>query len=98
MDLIRPCEANRRAQGLDPKQKVDVANVSKADRRKAPPPPVSTGAGVAPTPYQRLQTRKQEIVEKKPSNKVVRQYFEDLIAYKAGRREAKEEADAAEKD
>ena len=98
MDLIRQCEANRKAQGLDPKQKGDVTCIAKGDRRKAPPGPASAGAGVAPTPYQRLQMKKQEIIEKKPSIKIVKDYFEALIAYKAHRREMKEEEKAAEQD
>ena len=53
--------------------------------------PKGPGMMSAPSPSQELELAKKDIIQKKPRNKVVREYFQRVIDYKNGRAEMKEQ-------
>lgn len=84
MDLIRMAKANRVAMGLPP----TIPHIpGKGDKKKEVVPPMTS---TMPSPYQELQQMKAHIIEKKPKNKEVRDYFEKLVEYRNGRAEEAE--------
>ena len=86
MDLIKTMMANRREKGLMPEPPRGKERIATATTRLPDP----RGLGKAPSPSEELETAKRDIIQKKPRNKVVREYFQRLIDFKNGRAEARE--------
>ena len=94
MDLIKTMMANRREKGMLPEPPRGMARTATATTRL----PDARGLGKGPSPSEELEAMKRDIIQKKPRNKVVRDYFQRVIDFKNGRAEAKELAAAREDD
>ena len=94
MDLIKSMMANRREKGLMPEPPRGLEK--RATMQTSLPDP--RGLGKAPSPSEELEAMKRDIIQKKPRNKVVRDFFQRLVDFKNGRAEAKEQAASREDD
>ena len=88
MDLIKTMMANRRERGMMPEPPRGM------EKRATATHTLPTGPGMMkkPSPCEELEMIKKDIIQKKPRNKVVREYFQKLIEYRNGRCEMKEQA------
>lgn len=86
MDLIKQMMLNRREKGLMPEPPRGMEKRATAQTRLPDP----RGLGKGPSPSEELEAMKRDIIQKKPRNKVVRDYFQRMIDFRNGRAEAKE--------
>ena len=86
MDLIKTMMANRRERGLMPEPPRGMEKKATAQTRLPDP----RALGKPPSPSEELELAKKDIIQKRPRNKVVREYFQRLVDFKNGRAEMKE--------
>ena len=94
MDLIKSMMANRRERGLMPQPPRGMETKATAVTRMPDP----RGLGKPMSPSEEMEAAKRDIIQKKPRNKVVREYFQRLVDFKNGRAEMKELAASREDD